>query len=265
MSVQQAEGVRTVVSFADPTKAFGVSYGLNRYANDMTYEQKDVEFRNARLVPDEGLATRGFTLIRSETKVTDFCDVGQLEAVYKQEMHDLIRKMTGAEMVIVFHMQLRDNSPKADATIRKPAFFAHIDYTEDTFRIRAREELGEEADHWLGRRMAAFNIWRGVHPVEEKHLALCDARTVRREDFLETVIHERPGEPTPYVGMPLSYNPDQRWYYYPDMQPDEVLVFKQCDSDHDQIQWSPHVAIDDPRSANPRPRVSFEARTLAFF
>src|SRR3546814_5081231 len=84
-------------------------------------------------------------------------------------------------------------------------------------------------------------------------------------DVCSSDLIEKPGEPTPYVGMPLAYNPAQRWYYYPNMQPDEVLVFKQCDTDHSGIRWSPHVAIDDPYTANAQPRVSFEARALAFF
>lgn len=263
--MEQAEIIRTRVGFAHRGRDFGTSFGQNRYTGEIDLDTRELEIRNARLLPEEGLEERGFTMVHHRTKVTDFRDQAQLDSIYDREVHDLIKEMTGAKRVIVFHNQLRDNSPTAGKDIRKPAFFAHIDYTEETFRIRAREKLGDEADHWLGKRMVAFNIWRGVYPVEEKPLAVCDARTVKQEDFLETRIIERPGEPTPYVGMPLSYNSEQRWYYYPAMQPDEALVFKQCDSDHDRIRWSPHVAIDDPATVEPRPRVSFEARTLAFF
>jgi hypothetical protein len=161
-------------------------------------------------------------------------------------------------------MGAKPDSPSADSAVRRPAGVPHIDYDEDTFRIRAREELGDEADHWLERRFMCLNVWRGLRPVEEMPLALCDGRAVREGDFRKTIIHERPGEPTPYVGMPLTYNPNQRWYYYPDMQPGEALIFKQCDSDHDRVQWSPHVAIDAPAPPDARPRVSFEVRTLAF-
>src|SRR3546814_6012614 len=96
--------------------------------------------------------------------------------------------MTGAKKVIVFHNQLRGHSPTAGKDIRKPAFFAHIDYTEDTFKIRERELLGDEDDHWLGHRMPAYNIWRGVQPVEGKPLATFDARSGERTDFVETPI-----------------------------------------------------------------------------
>lgn len=263
--MEQATTIRTRVGFAHRGRDFGTSFGQNRYTGEVDLDTRELEIRNARLLPEESLEARGFTLMRHETRVTDFRDQDQLDAIYDQEVHDLIMELTGARKVIVFHNQLRDNSPAAGKEIRKPAFFPHIDYTEETFRIRAREKLGAEADHWLAHRMAAFNIWRGVHPVEEKPLAICDARTVKLGDFVETPIVERPGEPTPYVGMPLSHDSGQRWYYYPAMQPDEALVFKQCDTDHDRIRWSPHVAIDEPGTVDPRPRVSFEARTLAFF
>ncbi len=265
MQTRPVDAIRTRIGFAYPDRDFGTSYGQNRYTGAVDLDMREIEVRNARLVPDEDVATRGFTLIRHDTKVTDFRDPEQLDAIYAREVHDLIKDMTGAERVIVFHNQLRDNSPAAGREIRKPAFFAHIDYTEETFRIRARELLGDEADRWLDRRMAAYNVWRGIQPVEEKPLAICDARTVRHEQFVETPIIEKPGQPTPYVGMPLCYDEGQRWYYYPAMQPHEALVFKQCDTCHDGIRWSPHVAIDDPNSLDPRPRVSFEARALAFF
>lgn len=265
MTVEAAEVVRTDMSFADGSKPVGISYGLNIYKNEVSYVTHEIDVTNARQ-PGLGidLATHGFCLTEHRTAVTDFSDAAQQD-YYKNEVKALIAELTGARKVIVFHMQLRDNSPTAKAGLRKPAFFAHIDYNEETFRIRAREELGAEADEWLARPFAAYNVWRGVKPVREKHLAVCDARTVRIEDFIETQVHEKPGHPTPYVGMPLTHNPAQRWFYFPRMQPEEALIFKQCDSDHGKPRWSPHVAIDDPHSDHGQPRISFEARTLAFF
>src|SRR3546814_13069449 len=87
----------------------------------------------------------------------------------------------GAGKVSVFHTQLRDNSPIAHTDIRRPAALPHIDYNEDTFRLRAREEMGEEAEQWLCRRFAAYNVWRGVRPVREMPLAVADARTRSEE------------------------------------------------------------------------------------
>jgi len=265
MAFLTEERVRAVVGFTHPAVEAAVHYGKNSFKSELRFDQREIEVIDARLIDAQpGLDEYGFTLVKHRTAVSDFADPAQTE-IYRDEMRDLIQRLTGARKVIVFHMQLRDNSPAASTDIRRPAAVPHVDYNEDSFRLRAREELGEAADQWLSGRFAAINVWRGLRPVEEMPLALCDARTVREEDFRKTIIHEKPGEPTPYVGMPLAYNPDQRWYFFPNMQPDEVLVFKQCDSDHGQLRWSPHVAVDVPARPDPEPRASFEVRTIAFF
>jgi len=65
----------------------------------------------------------------------------------------------------------------------------------------------------------------------------------------------------------LSYNADHRWFYFPDMQTDEAIVFKCYDSLKDgRARWSAHAAFDDPNSPlNAPARESIEMRTLAFF
>ena len=67
-------------------------------------------------------------------------------------------------------------------------------------------------------------------------------------------------------GYNLQYNPGHRWYWMPRMQPDEVFVFKLCDSDRSRIQHTGHTAVDDPTAAaDARPRESIEIRTISFF
>jgi len=65
----------------------------------------------------------------------------------------------------------------------------------------------------------------------------------------------------------LSYNAEHRWFYFPDMQTDEAIVFKCYDSMKDgRARWSAHAAFDDPNSPPNAPaRESIEMRTLAFF
>jgi hypothetical protein len=93
---------------------------------------------------------------------------------------------------------------------------------------------------------------------------------VRPEDLVPASFDGR------YPGMPesewypaityfhLAHHPDQRWYYFSDMQPDEVAVFKQWDTDGRRARWVPHSAFDDPTSRpDPVPRASIEVRALA--
>ena len=65
----------------------------------------------------------------------------------------------------------------------------------------------------------------------------------------------------------FTYDPEQRWYWFPRMRRDEALVFKVFDSERDgRARWTAHTAFDDPTAPpNARPRESIEIRTLAFF
>ena len=72
------------------------------------------------------------------------------------------------------------------------------------------------------------------------------------------------GVPNP-AGYNLMHSPRHTWTYAPCMRPDEVLVFKLCDTDAQRVQWTAHSAFDDPTSPpGAAPRRSLELRTLAF-
>ena len=66
-------------------------------------------------------------------------------------------------------------------------------------------------------------------------------------------------------GYNLSYSAAHRWYYFPRMRPDEVLVFKIYDSGDARINGVPHTAFVDPTSPpDAAPRQSIEVRTISF-
>jgi hypothetical protein len=254
------------MNFVDTSRGNRMFVATDQAKSEVTYRAHDVRVANARLLTSRpSLDAAGFELVEHRTAVTDFGDPDQQERIYRPEVERIIRQATGADKVIVFHMQLRDNGPDAAAGIRKPARIAHVDYDEETFRLRTREVLGDEADYWLDQHYMAINVWRGVKPVENVPLAVCDARTIRHEDLHPNAIRETPEQLTPYTGLMLDHQPEQKWYYYPDMQPNEALVFKLCDSDHGPTRHTAHSAIDDPTSRpDSPPRVSFEVRTMAF-
>lgn len=65
-------------------------------------------------------------------------------------------------------------------------------------------------------------------------------------------------------GFVLGFNPAHRWFYYPDMQPDEVLAFRLCDTDDPDLRMTAHTAFEDPTSRPGSPkRMSYELRTIA--
>ncbi len=67
-------------------------------------------------------------------------------------------------------------------------------------------------------------------------------------------------------GFNLQYSPRHRWWYAPQMAPEEILAFRLFDTDEKRLQWTGHTAFDDPTSpADARPRESMEIRTISFF
>jgi hypothetical protein len=75
------------------------------------------------------------------------------------------------------------------------------------------------------------------------------------------------GMPTPvfYVGG-IHHNPNQRWYYYPNMTSDEVLVFTGYDTARQSGFKVGHAAFDN-RATHPEahPRESIEARFYVYY
>jgi hypothetical protein len=64
----------------------------------------------------------------------------------------------------------------------------------------------------------------------------------------------------------VTYSPDHRWFYFPEMTPDEAILLKCYDSATDgRTRFGPHTAFVDPTTpADAPPRESIELRTLVF-
>ena len=175
--------------------------------------------------------------------------------------------MSGAKRVVVFDHTLRTASEEQREArkIRDIVSRVHNDYTEWSGPQRVRDVMGDEAEELLTRRFAIIQVWRPInHPVESHPLAICDAQSVSPDSL---VVNERhyPGR----VGQTyaITYDPGQRWYWFPQMRPDEALVFKVYESLRDgRARWTAHTAFADPNAPpHARPRESIEIRTLAFF
>ena len=139
------------------------------------------------------------------------------------------------------------------------------DYSARSGFVCLREHLGDEADALARGRFQILNFWRPlVNPVEDSPLALCDARSLTPADLVDT--ERRAPNHIGEIQLAL-YDPAQRWYYYPDMRPNEVLLFKTFDSlDGGVHPCSIHSAVrlpDAPAAA--KPRESIETRAFVFY
>ena len=197
----------------------------------------------------------GFRFVDHATRVADFFDDAAVRRVYYPECEALIREVSGAKRVVVFDHTLRTASDEQRETqkIRDVVRRVHNDYTEWSGPQRVRDIMGEEAEELLRGRFAIIQVWRPINnPVESHPLAICDAQTVRPETL---VVNERryPGRVGQTYG--ITYDPGQRWYWFPHMRPDEALVFKVYESLKDgRARWTAHTAFEDPTSPpHPRP------------
>jgi hypothetical protein len=231
-------------------------------------ELKSMTVRNGRLLAERlSLDEQGFVFVEHKTKVSDFFDLEQLQSVYYPEVEQLIKSASGAARVVIFDHTLRsgDQTEREAKLIREPVLSAHNDYTEWSGPNRVREVLADEAESLLERRFAIIQVWRAINqPIQSNPLALADAKSVAIDDFL---IAERRYPHRVGQTYRLKYNPNHRWFYFPEMRRDEALVFKVYDSETDgRARFTPHTSFKDPDSpANARPRQSIEMRAFAFF
>lgn len=216
------------------------------------------------------LDVEGFQLVSHNTEVDDFYDDAQVESTYHEEVKSLLTEATGAARIEIFDDTRRSASleRQREKRIREPAEIVHNDYTAVSGVKRLRDHFADdpdEAERLLQRRFAIVNVWRSIagHVVNNP-LVLCDAATVRPDDLVsvERRAEDRIGE----LQVALR-NAGQRWYYFPDMQMDEALLFKTFDSETDgRARFTIHSSFEDPEApADARPRESIETRCLVFF
>jgi hypothetical protein len=233
------------------------------------YEPRTVTVLDARPVaPLLSLDVEGVAFVPHRSGMVDWYDETEIAAVAHAEAAELVARATGARRVEVFDHTFRRNVPdqpdRTPGAPRQPVTRAHNDYTEWSAPQRIRDLMPEEAERLLGGRYAFINVWRPTRgPVMESPLAVCDARSSAREDFVacDLIYQDRRGEI-----FTVTYSPRHRWLYFPQMRTDETILIKCFDSRADVARWSAHSAFTDPTSPPDAPlRESLEIRTVAFF
>ena len=218
-------------------------------------------------IGDLSLDKEGFVLLHHQTAVTNFYDEEQITSVYYPECEQVTQAATGAARVVAFDHIVRNAAKAAikGSGIKIPAKRLHNDYTAWSSPQRVRDLMGEEAEGLLKNRFAIINLWRPIRgPVLESPLALCDAQSLEEENLIagDLKYPDRTGET-----YSITYNPNQRYYYFPKMQADEAVLIRCFDSAlKGAHRFSAHTGFDDPTSpADAPPRESLEVRTLVFF
>ena len=257
--------VEAEINYVDPQAPIGGINDVEREKSTFTLIPHRMRIVDARPLQSQlDLETTGFVWLERPTAVTDFADRRQVDEVFFPECAALVQELTGADKVVVFGEVQRDGALKA--SLHRPVYNAHVDYNVETIRAAAALLLPpDELERRRGQRIVLVNVWRPIETVESAPLAVCDAASVARRDLVYGPIANSASGLKNAAGWNLAHNPAHRWRYVSHMRPDEVLVFKLCDTDESRVQWTAHTAFDDPTSpAGAAPRRSIELRTLAF-
>ena len=235
-----------------------------------SYEMKEITIHDGRPYADElDMEVQGYEFLKSDTAVTDFTDEDQVREIYYPELEKLLLERTGAKRVLIFDHTIRIGDPaKREALgVRDPVRSAHNDFTDRSAPARVRDLLpADEAEELLKNRFTSVNVWRPLTgPVKTDPIAICAWDSIGENDMIPA--ERNYGNRIGGI-LNLSYNPAQKWTYFPDMERDEVILLKCYDSERDgRARWTAHAAFEDPNGPDPSlpARESIEVRTLIFY
>jgi hypothetical protein len=291
---EDAREVETLIRFVDPG-----DFVTRRYVragaeiNTGTYSDHRVIVRDGMPIRDHfQLDVHGFRIARQPSAVRNFHDKDEVNRLYEQEVERNVRELTGADKVVARGWMLRtsaDLTEQAQAKVENyqhaggvqpPAGEAHVDLDTATAVRMAEMTYRKHFPDGPGfKRFLISSYWRTFSPPpQDQPLALCDGRTSFAGEEKSNklfVVDEFPqgealtapveGEEQMLAASIFSHSAEMRWWYFSNMQVDDVLLFKFHDSDHSRTWRCPHTAFRDPSFADANYRESIEARSVAYW
>lgn len=272
MTVADAAALKTQMNFSGPIEG-RARVDVPNWANtNMALEPHDLAIRDARPLAAAGglsLDREGFILVPdAATSLTADDELTDGETRdYLTSTAGLLKELTGASLVL----------PQGGGLLRRvnaagqigPSRWVHMDYTTAAARTWVEWMEGWEGlplRHYP--RFAILQTWRCLTPPPaDNTLVLCDASTIDDRDCIvfDACLREPYDEPgNVFESQFARFSPAQRWYYFPALTPEELIVFKGFDSDPARYAQPLHNSADLPGDGA-APRVSVEARFFAFY
>ncbi|MXO64705.1 CmcJ/NvfI family oxidoreductase [Altericroceibacterium endophyticum] len=261
--------------------------------NTGEYADYEMSIRDGMPIRDHfELDKHGFMLAKSPTKIADFHDKEEVTRVYERETEQAICRLTGADKAVARgwmirtsldlsdHIQEKSENYQHSGGVQPPAGEAHIDFNRLTAQKVAEATYKEHFPDGPGfKRFIATSFWRTFSPgPQDVPLAVCDGRSAPEgneayntlfvvDEFPEGDALTAPveGEDQMIAATIFRYDPQHRWWYFSDMNKDDVLFFKFYDSDESTTWRCPHTAFRDSSFSDAKPRESIEVRSIAFF
>lgn len=259
------------------------SYDFDKKKNIMSLKpikHKVLNGRNAGCM----FGSHGFQLLNQKTSLStkDFYTNPDkiIENKYYKEIEETVKALTGAQFVTTMHHQVRAAGTKpqdahATVNVAAPVHAIHCDYTPYHANKSLQSAIpklpkDDGIDYTKGR-FAVINVWRNIsdtNTIQNDHLAVMDGRSaVAPDDFLK-YDYIGSGHKNESYHLNADHQQFHKWYYFPGMKKNELLVFMQYDSDFQAAsRFGFHTAIQDPTAdpVNGPKRESIDARIIAFF
>lgn len=227
---------------------------------------------NAREYPEKTLTEHGFCCLRRPSKVSSCPDESAIRNTGYAEATEWIKDTLQASQAIVFDHTYRrrlSGRPPLDGTggsfseIRTPVGRVHADFTPSSAPKRVAPLMARDADDPLPP-YRIYGLWRPLNkrPLQDAPLALASSSSVTAHELVPNslIYPDRRGET-----YAILHSDRHEWFYFPDMQRDEVLLFLHYDSSASPHIPVPHTAFEDPASPpDAEPRESLEMRILVF-
>ena len=226
-------------------------------------EMSDVDILDARALDEDfDLDTHGFEL-RSLDDAGDLYSQDDIERRHEPQCRELVTALTGASRVHIFDHTWRSDAAdtRGRHRSREPSSFVHNDYTPWSAPKRVIDILGDEGELLARNDFLIVNVWRPITTVHSSPVALCDARSMPADALVSA---ERRGKGRVGEVFVARYDEQQRWMYFPEIAPGEVIVIKTFDSREDgRARWCVHTAVEEDGEMSKPPRESVETRLFA--
>jgi hypothetical protein len=275
-----AAEIHTSIDYLLPTSRINRRFWApGKEYNTGLYAPYPVTVRNARLAGPFTLHEHGFCIGQHHTRISDWERNYGPDSAYAAEVSAAAMRLCGADMVVPMGGMMR-SAGTTSATVQPPAAEAHVDFTRPCAeRIAARLYHTARPQGPGYQRFIAFSLWRALSPPpQDTPLALCEGGSVRDTEGThntkvdvdeiptgDALFAPIPGEEQMAAATIFHHSPDHRWWYFPDMTPDEVIYIKFYDSDHSGAWRCPHTAFRDRSRPDAIERHSMEFRGIAYF
>jgi len=234
--------------------------------------KKVIRVHNARLLdPPPTLESHGFELVKAPTTL-NLLDNNVVKTEFYKECSAILKEVAGCRQTCCGSHEYRngfgDRTHDDPQRAKKTPNGSGGAYAQGIHSDMS--PMVEDAMIRVKQHFQFLNIWRSTdlnQNIVMMPLALCDMNSVSPDDvvFGDGIVTK---QYTKHVDQKLVYNPSHRWYYFPNMTPEEILVFRQYDTRQELLNMRTvfHSAVPDPNTPVDAPmRSTIEVRMSALY